>query len=202
MSSSQKRIEGRKAKRNDTIMAIYRDSRSVFNTADIAMLSGESDRTSLGQKLNGYVRTGKLISVRRGIYAKPGYTPEEVACKVYTPSYISLEYVLGRAGVIFQYDSRITCVSYLSREVEIAGAAVSYRKLKDGILIETTGIERKGQINIATPERAFLEMLYLDSTYYFDNPRKLDRQRIEQLLPIFGSKKLTETVKKIFDNEQ
>lgn len=182
-------------------MAIYRDGRSVFNTSDISMLTGESDRTSLGQKLNGYVRTGKLTAVRRGVYAKPGYRPEEVACKVYTPSYISLEYVLGRAGVIFQYDERITCVSYLRREIEIEGAVISYRKLKDEILIDTAGIERKGQINIATPERAFLEMLYLDSTYYFDNPRKLDRQKIELLLPIFDSQKLTETVKKIFDNE-
>jgi hypothetical protein len=179
-------------------MAIYQDKRSVFNTSDIAMITGESDRTSLGQKLNGYVRSGKLVSIRRGIYAKQGYTSEEAACKVYTPSYISLEYVLGRAGVIFQYDSRITCVSYLRREIKIGGDVISYRKLKDEILIDTTGIERKGQLNIATPERAFLEMLYLDSTYYFDNPLKLDRQKIEQLLPIFDSATITKAANKIF----
>ena len=46
-------------------------------------------------------------------------TPEELACTLYTPSYISLEYVLQKAGVVFQYDERITAVSYLRRSIDI-----------------------------------------------------------------------------------
>jgi hypothetical protein len=32
------------------------------------------------------LRTGKLLNPRRGIYAKPGFRAEELACKIYRPS--------------------------------------------------------------------------------------------------------------------
>lgn len=83
------------------------------------MLVGESDFQSLDTKLNYAVRTGKLLNPRKGIYAKSGYNIEELACKIFSPSYISLEYVLQKAGLVFQYDTKITALSYLRRDVEI-----------------------------------------------------------------------------------
>ena len=80
------------------------------------MLVGESNFQSLNRKINYAIRTGKLLSPRKGIYVKPGYDPEELACAIYSPSYISLEYVLQKSGIIFQYDSQITVVSYLKKE--------------------------------------------------------------------------------------
>ncbi len=77
------------------------------------MLIGESEFKKLNERLNYHVRKGKLLRPRKGIYVKPGYKAEELACTLYTPSYISLEYVLQKAGVIFQYDDRITAVSYI-----------------------------------------------------------------------------------------
>ena len=55
---------------------------------------------SLNKKLNYYVLMGKLLNPRRGIYTKPDYNPEELACVVYTPSYISLEYVMQKSGLM------------------------------------------------------------------------------------------------------
>ena len=89
--------------------------------ASIALLTGESREGVLSKRLNYYVREGKLQNTRRGIYAKKGYNPEELACLLYTPSYLSLEYVLQKAGVVFQYDSCLTCAGYLSRTVEADG---------------------------------------------------------------------------------
>ena len=99
------------------------------------MLLGESNFQALNQKLNYYVRTGKLLHPRKGIYTKPNYNPEELACILYTPSYLSLEYVLQKAGIVFQYDSRLTAVSYLSRSLEADTYSFAYRKIKNEILI-------------------------------------------------------------------
>ena len=108
------------------------------------MLIGETNFQSLNKKLNYYVRTGKLLNPRKGVYTKPNYDPVELACIIYTPSYISLEYVLQKSGIIFQYDSRITAVSYLSRGIEVAGTTYLFRKIKGEILLNTAGINQAG----------------------------------------------------------
>ena len=183
---------------NNMLYEILNDSRTVFTLPDIAMLAGESNFESINDKINYYVKTNRLNRPRKGIYTKSNYNPLELACRLYTPSYISLEYVLQQAGIIFQYDSAITAVSYLSRKLSIDKNEYSYRKIKNEIIVDTTGIEQINNVNIATPERAFLDTLYLNSNYYFDNVRLLDRERIAQLLPIYGSKALDARVKKQF----
>lgn len=184
----------------DIVFALYQDSRTVFRLRDVAMLIGEQRFTSLNKRLNYYVGQGKLSNPRKGIYAKSGYNPEELACLLYTPSYISLEYVLQKAGVVFQYDSRITLVSYLSRSAEVGEASLAYRKIKGEILVDTTGIVRERNVNIATTERAFLDVMYLNKTYYFDNLSPLDKDRIMKILPIYNSKTLTDRVSKLLQN--
>ncbi|MDD4193204.1 MAG: hypothetical protein PHI28_17850 [Mangrovibacterium sp.] len=181
----------------NTILAAYRDKRSVFTLTDIAVLVGESDFNAMNGKVNYYVRTGRLLNPRKGIYAKAGYPPEELACVLYTPSYISLEYVLQRAGIIFQYDERITSVSYLSRNIEIENRTFSYRKIKGEILVVTKGLNREGNVNIASPERAFLDLLYLNRQCVFDNLNPLNKELIDQLLPLYGSKALVTRVQKL-----
>jgi len=186
---------------NDILLSIYKDQASVYRLKDIAILVNETDFGSLNGKLNYYVRRGRLLNPRKGIYAKPGFTTEEVACKLYTPSYISLQYVLQRAGVIFQFDSAVTSVSYLSRAVELGGQAIVYRKMRGSILVNTRGIIRKDNINIATAERAFLDLCYLDRDFYFDNLHPLDRDKISELLPAYQTAALTERVKMLLLND-
>ena len=187
--------------KKDIVYAIYSDSRTVFRINDVAMLVEDSNLQSISKKLNYYVHTGRLLNPRKGLYAKSGYNPEEIACILYTPAYISLEYVLQRSGIVFQYDSRITAVSYLNREVEVTNQIFSYRKMKGELLVNTMGILRQdNHVNIATPERAFLDMLYLSKEYYFDNLKPLDQKLINKILPTFQSKALTIRVKNIFQN--
>lgn len=187
--------------KSDIIFSIYQSNRTVFRLNEIAMLASETDFKSLNQKLNYYVRTGKLQNPRKGIYAKPGYNHEELACSVYTPSYISLEYVLQKSGVIFQYDSRITVISYLSRSIEIEGQVYHFRKLNERLLVNTSGIERKrNHVNIATSERAFLDLLYLDPNFHFDNLNPLNKEKVSELLSVYQSKALTDRTTKLFRN--
>ena len=191
MSGSQSR---------DIIFTIYSNSRSVFTLTDIAMLAGESNFNPINGKLNYYVRKGKLLRPRKGIYVKAGYSHEELACVLYTPSYISLDYVLQKAGIVFQYDGRITSISYLSRSVKIENRIYSYRKVKGEILVATEGISQIGNVNIASPERAFLDTLYLNKKYYFDNLNPLNKELTSKLLLLYNSKTLTARVQKLLQN--
>jgi hypothetical protein len=183
--------------KNDIIYNIYKDSRTVFKTNDIAVLQRNVDAL-LFKKLNYYVKEGKLLNIRRGIYAKHGYKPEELACMLYTPTYISLNYVLARSSVVFQFDSAISNVSYLTRDVVVDNQRIEYRKMKKEILLNTAGIVCENNINIATPERAFLDTLYFFGDVYFDNLNTLDYNKIQQLLPIYNIKRIENYVKRNF----
>lgn len=183
---------------NQLLLDLYKDKASVFTMQEIVMAYGrELDRDMVKNRMIGYVRKGEILNPRKGIYAKPGYDEKELACLLYTPSYISLEYVLQRAGIVFQYSGEITSVGNLSRAVEIEGKVYRYRKIKSEILIDTRGVISEGNVNIASPERAFLDTLYLNSNYCFDNPASLDKQKVFSLLPIYDSKTLGQRVAKI-----
>ncbi|MCL2131665.1 MAG: hypothetical protein FWH36_04315 [Lentimicrobiaceae bacterium] len=188
MYSSQKEI--------DILFEIYKDSRTVFRINDIALLTNSDDRL-LYQKLNKLVKKGKLLNIRKGIYAKEGYKSEELACLLYTPTYISLGYVLQRAGVIFQFDSAVTNISYLNREIYVNEQPIQYRQIKREILLNTGGIINKNNTNIAMPERAFLDTLYLNGFFYFDNIKPLNINKIYELLPIYNSVSLMRKTEKI-----
>lgn len=190
-------MSGTQNKSASLILKLYQNDRTVFRLNEVAMIVGESNFSSLNQKMNYYVRTGKLLNLRKGIYAKPGYEFEELACAIFTPCYISLEYVLQKAGIVFQYDPKITLVSYLKRDIEIENRTYGFRKIKDEILYNTAGIIRKGSINIASAERAFLDLLYLEKNYYFDNLNPLDGTKLGQLLPLYRSKVLEERLGKM-----
>ena len=174
---------------------ILSSPRTVFTTQSLRMLSDTDDSQKLTKSLHYYAGSGRLLNPRKGIYAKAGYDEREMACCLYRPAYISLEYVLQRAGVVFQYDESISCVSYLNREVNIDDRTYRYRIIKPELWIGMEGIEQHDNILMATPERAFLDMMYLSAgNCYFDNLRPLSKLRIKHLLPSYGSQVLISRV--------
>lgn len=185
--------------RNDILLRLYESPKTVFSMAGISLMTDESREGILAKKLNYHVKEGRLLNPRRGFYAKNPYNPEELASMLYTPSYISLEYVLQKAGVVFQYDSCITVVSYLSRSVEVDGIEFCYRRIKGEVLANMSGITCRGNVNIAIPERAFLDVMYLNPEYYFDNLRPLDFKKVSTLLPIYDNKRMGNRIKNLLN---
>lgn len=184
--------------RENIMIAISSSPRTAFNTKSIALLLNEKRDLLLTKKLNYYVQKGLLLNPRKGIYTKINPNMEELAGLVFVPSYISLQYVLQKAGVVFQFDSAITSVSYLNREIEMCGQTFRYNQVKKEIAYNLEGIERRDNINIATPERALLDMMYLNSECYFDNIDGINKRKIAQLLSIYQSPRLNERVKELF----
>ena len=184
--------------RDNLMLALSESPRTAFSSRSIALLINEQRNVSLTKRLNYYVKKGLLLNPRKGVYTKRNYNPEELAGLVFVPSYISLEYVLQKAGVVFQYDSAITSVSYLNREIEMAGQTFRYRQVKREVLYNLDGIERIDNINMASPERALLDMLYLDAECYFDNLNGIKKKSLLKLLPIYNSARLNERIEKLF----
>jgi len=180
---------------NNILQVILESPRTVFTVQSLMMQTASNDSGRLTKSLHYYADEGKIRNPRRGIYTKQKYEVQEMACSLFRPSYISLEYVLQRAGVVFQWDETITCVSYLRRTVEVDDKQYQYRKISLELWIGMEGIDQQDNIAIATPERAFLDMMYLSAgNCYFDNLRPLSIKTIRALLPLYRSQKLTERV--------
>ena len=187
----------------DIINTILSSSRTVFTTQWLAMMESTRTRESINNSLRYYARTGVLRSPRNGVYTKPTYNEQEMACALLKPSYISMEYVLSRAGVTFQYSDEITCISYQTRTIEVDGRAYSFRKINPMIWANMQGIEQRDNIAIATLERAFLDMMYLSSGQcYFDNLHPLNKKKVQQLLPLYNSPTLTKRVEALLNGSK
>lgn len=184
----------------DFTLEIYQAKNSVFTTREIALILNETNKDALKSKINYYIKKGVLQAVRRGIYVKPNYNKFELATKIYTPSYISLETVLQKESVIFQYYKTIFVVSYLSRCLEVKDQKIQFRKIKNEILLNPAGIIKTKTYSIASKERAFLDALYLYKDYHFDNLDVLDQKELFTIVPIYQSKALLQLLKKYFKN--
>lgn len=179
----------------NTLSIILSDSRTVFTPQWLALKDETRDRESLSRSLMYFAKKGALLNPRKGIYTKTKYNEQEMACALLSPSYISLEYVLARAGITFQYNSAITCISYQNRTIEVDGHSYVFRKINPMLWANMIGIEQHDNIAIATPERAFLDMIYLSAGQcYFDNLHPLNKDLIQRILPTYNSLILTKRV--------
>jgi len=180
---------------------LYQSAKTILTNKDLALIWQETSPDNLKAKIAYYVKQGVLISLTRGVFAKnKGYNPKELATSIYTPSYISFETVLREACVIFQHYDTIFVVSKWPKTMIIDKNTFTFRKLKDVVLFNSTGIVSKDNYSIATPERAFLDMIYLFPNYYFDNLKSINWEKCDELVKIYGNKELIKRLAKYRKN--
>jgi hypothetical protein len=171
-----------------SLLSIFRGNGTVFTFKDILLSSGDTNPDLLKRRINYYVKHKELYPIRRGIYAKNGdYDRLELANKIFTPSYISFETVLANSGLIFQYYDQVFAASYLSREIVCDGRKYIFRRIKGKVLTNASGVERKANYYIASKERAFLDTIYLNKDYHFDNLSSLDWNKCSEILAIYDN---------------
>jgi predicted transcriptional regulator of viral defense system len=180
------------------LAAILRCPKTVFTYKDVLLLWGEPGSEAALVRLHKYVRNGDLYRIRRGLYAKDrNYDKEELATRIFTPSYVSFETVLSKEGVTFQFYSQIFVASYLTRDITVDEQVYSFRKLRDAILTNPAGVENKDESSVATKERAFLDTLYINTDYHFDNISGLDWDKLMAMLPLYHNKRMAKRVREL-----
>jgi len=140
----------------------------VFNSS--LLLSGDIDPADLGRQLSRWTRAGRLLQLRRGLYALAGpfqKTPAHpflVANGLKKGSYVSLESALEYYGLIPEHTPNVVSVT-TGRPETLATplGAYLFRHVKRDLFF---GYERidlgEGQSAwIATPEKALLDLVYL-----------------------------------------
>ncbi len=175
----------------------------LFGANDIRALFGVS-AVAVAGLLHRYKKQGFILQLKRGLYIFPDTLPPDVyiANKLYSPSYISLEFALSYYGIIPETVYEITSVTTkATRRFERLGKIFSFRKIKKSAYTGY-GVEKQGGLSfyIADAEKAFVDANYLR---LMNKQKPLSRFNKEKIKPekalryakLFGNNKLTSIIK-------
>lgn len=184
-----------------SIEILLRTKKTIFTIQELAFFWKINNPNTLKSKVYFLVKNKKLIPLRKGIYAlTSNYDKFELAGKLKSPSYISLETILYRGGVIFQYSTDITSISNVTKTIKCGEINYVYHKLKDEILFNREGLEIFDNYYLAKLERAFLDMVYLNKNYYFDNLQPINWKQCFSLVEIYKNKAMIKRLKWYYKN--
>lgn len=174
-------------------------SQTVFTVDDLAVLWQMTDRSRLWESIKYYLRTNRLHSIQRGVYAlSEDYSPFEAAVKLFPPAYISYTSALAYHGAFFQYSSEVHVMAQASKRLKVmSGQVFIYHQLKNYILLNQMGIEKLDGYWMATLERAICDTSYLVPSFVFEQLDNVNPQILEQLSKLYGNKSLQNRIKRI-----
>ena len=191
------------------LLNIIRDE-PVFSSS--LLLVGGISQENLRTQLSRWVRAGKLIQLRRGLYtlAEPyrKVTPHAflIANRLRRASYASAQTALAYYGLIPEYVPTVTSATTgRPEQVENALGTFVFKHLKPSFFHGFIQVEiEKGQYAfIATPEKSLLDLIYLtpgaDKRDYLAELRLgnldiLDLNALREMARASGSPKLQRAV--------
>ncbi|HDS05925.1 MAG TPA: hypothetical protein ENN95_02665 [Deltaproteobacteria bacterium] len=168
---------------------ILRQLPSLFRYADVGKFTGNANVFLTRAQTKGLINR-----VARGVYLNALREPppgiEEVACFLRTPSYISCEWALNRHGILLQAPTVLTVLTLstavgLSRTIAFAGVTIEFSRITPKLF---TGYEVKDGYNLAEPEKALLDAIYLRKRVPFADELDfdaIDRDKLERLAELF-----------------
>jgi len=141
-----------------------------FDFATVLQLSGEP-RQNLRVRLYEWRKAGKLLSLRRGMYAlaepyrRGAANPALLSNQLYTPSYISMHWALSFYGVIPEKTVVYTAVTpRVPRSFENNFGVYRYSNLKQKFFFGYRAVDMGGEnVFMAAPEKALLDLWHLQS---------------------------------------
>lgn len=159
----------------------------VFHTKDLANLWNIKNKNTLYQTLSRYEKNGLLYRIYNSLYSISdikNIDPYLLGVKaLHFHSYISCESILYDNGIINQKPREITLVSNLSKRFKIRDFKFRSRRLQDKFLFNNTGIQIINGVQMASIERAILDMIYFSPKKYLDayNSNLIDWDKVREL---------------------
>jgi predicted transcriptional regulator of viral defense system len=169
----------------EELLDIVRDE-PVF--ASGLLLAGDVDPVDIRRQLSRWVTSGKLVQLRRGLYAlaspyrKAIPHPFFVANRLVPGSYVSLQTALAAAGLIPEYTPVVTSVTAgRPGDWHTPLGRFSYRHIQPSFLFgyHQTVLDGNQQAFVALPEKALLDLVYLEADA--DRPEYLRELRLQHL---------------------
>ncbi len=179
---------------------ILNSKKTVFTKKDLERILNLNSKYALDKFLYREKNKWFLQKIYYWIYVLKDYDIFELACKIKKKSYVSLETVLKKEWIIFQYYDEFFLVSDDNLQKKVQENIFKYFKIKDSVLLNQLGLEHRKYYIIATKERAICDRIYLSKNYYFDDLSEVDFEKMEEISKIYNNKRVILEVKKLRQN--
>jgi predicted transcriptional regulator of viral defense system len=134
-------------------------NKSFYTISDLEKITA-LPRNSLYVALKRWEVAGIIERMAQGIYVPMGsdIPLEKVAAQLYLPNYLSFEYALAKTGILNLIPYTLTfATTRKTRKYTFRKGAVEFRQISTKLFF---GYEMKDGMNIALPEKAFLDEIY------------------------------------------
>lgn len=183
--------------------------KTVFKTAEAQIIAFKNSPRFTNLQLHNWEKNKDIIRLKRGLYMFAGAKPSvpEIAENLYSPCYLSLEYVLNLNNIIPEAVFTYTLVTTKpTRVFRTPFGVFSFRKIKREAF---TGFD--ADTLIAEKEKALVDYFYLESSRlkaehdFWRESRleatatELDFKKIFRYAGLFRSKKLIYLLKSFED---
>jgi len=171
----------------ELLKILQKINKPFYTIADLEKITA-LPRKSLYVALKRWESRGIIERVTQGIYVPMGSNIplEKVATQLYLPNYLSFEYALAKTGILNLIPYTLTfATTRKTRRYTLQKQAVEFRQISTKLFF---GYEMKDGINIALPEKAFLDEIY----FVMRGRASLDFDEVDiKKLPIKSLKELS-----------
>ncbi len=156
--------------------------------------------------LKEYTRGGLFLRLKNGLYTLKTDPPpeEEIANRLYRPSYISFEYALATYNVLLEMPYSITSATTKpTRTFAVGAKTFSYFTIKREAFAGYVPAKRAGRtVLLAEPEKALVDYLYFVSLGHKPrndrlNTASLDKQKVLYYASLYQRPGLDQLVKEM-----
>jgi len=160
--------------------------KNIFSKVEAQLVAFETSPEVLKLQLHQWVKSGDLISIKKGLYAYSDVqiNKVEIAKYLYFPSYISLEYALSIYGIIPDVPFSMTMITTkTSRTFDTVFGQFIYHKIKADAFFGFDTVTL-----IAEREKALVDYFYFNTKYFVPNFKFWEEQRFQNLDEVDFSK--------------
>ena len=179
-----------------------------FKTEFLRQLFPTESPARLSLQLSRWCDSGKLLSLRRGLYVYPSSARAlpSLSNEIVSPSYLSGTWALSHYGMIPEavWEYTAACKTTPRKQVwETPLGRFSYRQVKAFLGFERQTIHGQPTL-VATPEKALLDHWYWSEGEWtserhremrYQNLEVINRNCLESLVARFGSPKISRALK-------
>lgn len=136
------------------------NQKTIFTLSDLSQLTGIK-KSVLSVELNRLIKSNLIQRTSQDFYENPFNQPtiEEIAMVKRYPSYLSMEYALSKQGILSQRAYTLTLVTTkLPIVYKTKDATFEYHQITRTLF---WGYKKQGLIQIAEPEKAILDLIYI-----------------------------------------
>lgn len=176
---------------------------SIFTRLDVKRIFQLSNAAT-NFLLHRYTKKNLIIRLKQGLYAltESNLNDLVLANKLYSPSYLSLEFALSFYSIIPEVVYELTSItSKTTRHFKLLNKIFSYRRIKKSAFTGYVPLRQNGNLFlIAEPEKAWVDWVYLkmlngENTLDRWDKRKIKKKKALSYAQLFGNVYLLRRIK-------